>query len=37
MPAPPDFFDRVFRIVDQIPFGRVTTYGHVAAARAAMS
>ena len=32
MPASPDFFDRVYRIVAEIPYGRVTTYGHVAAA-----
>ena len=25
-----DFFDRVYAIVDQIPVGRVTTYGHIA-------
>lgn len=25
-----DFFDRVFEIVADIPFGRVTTYGHIA-------
>jgi methylated-DNA-protein-cysteine methyltransferase related protein len=27
----PDFFERVYGIVSQIPFGRVTTYGHIAA------
>ncbi len=32
MPAASDFFDRVYRIVAEIPFGRVTTYGLVAAA-----
>jgi methylated-DNA-protein-cysteine methyltransferase related protein len=35
MPTPPDFFDRVCRIVDRIPQGQVTTYGHVAAAAGA--
>jgi len=25
-----DFFDRVFKVVAQIPFGKVTTYGHIA-------
>ena len=35
MPTPPDFFDRVYHIVNQIPLGRVTTYGHVAAAAGA--
>jgi len=27
-----DFFERVWRIVAQIPYGKVTTYGHIAAA-----
>lgn len=27
-----DFDERVYQIVMQIPFGRVTTYGHIAAA-----
>ncbi len=27
-----DFDERVLEIVQQIPFGRVTTYGHIAAA-----
>lgn len=26
-----DFFDRVYEVVASIPFGRVTTYGHIAA------
>jgi methylated-DNA-protein-cysteine methyltransferase related protein len=25
-----DFFDRVYIITSQIPYGRVTTYGHIA-------
>jgi methylated-DNA-protein-cysteine methyltransferase related protein len=25
-----DFFDRVFTIVGKIPYGKVTTYGHIA-------
>jgi len=25
-----DFFDRVYDVVAQIPFGKVTTYGHIA-------
>lgn len=25
-----DFFDRVFSIVQKIPYGKVTTYGHIA-------
>jgi methylated-DNA-protein-cysteine methyltransferase related protein len=25
-----DFFDRVYEIVARIPYGRVTTYGHIA-------
>lgn len=25
-----DFFTRVWEVVEQIPFGRVTTYGHIA-------
>jgi methylated-DNA-protein-cysteine methyltransferase related protein len=25
-----DFFERVFEVVEQIPYGRVTTYGHIA-------
>ena len=25
-----DFFDRVYSIVDRIPYGKVTTYGHIA-------
>lgn len=25
-----DFFDRVWDVVAQIPYGRVTTYGHIA-------
>lgn len=32
-----DFFDRVYAIVQQIPFGRVTTYGHIAQALGAKS
>ena len=30
--ADKDFFDRVYRIVAQIPYGRVTTYGAIAEA-----
>jgi methylated-DNA-protein-cysteine methyltransferase-like protein len=30
MALPPDFFDRVYDIVRQIPYGRVTTYGAIA-------
>lgn len=26
----PDFFERVWKVVEQIPRGRVTTYGHIA-------
>lgn len=29
--VPSDFFDRVWDVVAQIPEGRVTTYGHIAA------
>jgi methylated-DNA-protein-cysteine methyltransferase-like protein len=25
-----DFFDKVFKVVAMIPFGKVTTYGHIA-------
>ncbi len=25
-----DFFDRVYAVVEKIPFGKVTTYGHIA-------
>jgi O-6-methylguanine DNA methyltransferase len=25
-----DFFDRVYSIVEKIPYGKVTTYGHIA-------
>lgn len=25
-----DFFDRVYAVVAEIPYGRVTTYGHIA-------
>ncbi len=32
-----DFFRRVYEIVRQIPFGKVTTYGHIAAALGAKS
>jgi methylated-DNA-protein-cysteine methyltransferase-like protein len=32
-----DFFRRVYEIVAQIPFGKVTTYGHIAAALGAKS
>jgi O-6-methylguanine DNA methyltransferase len=31
MAADQDFFDRVWQVVAQIPAGRVTTYGHIAA------
>ncbi len=27
-----DFFDRVYAIVEKIPYGKVTTYGHIAEA-----
>ncbi len=26
----PDFFDRVWQVVEEIPYGSVTTYGHIA-------
>lgn len=29
---PPDFFDRVYEVVAEIPTGCVTTYGHIARA-----
>ena len=29
---PPDFYDRVYRVVRRVPAGRVTTYGAVARA-----
>lgn len=32
MPDAPDFFARVVDVVGRIPYGRVTTYGHVARA-----
>jgi methylated-DNA-protein-cysteine methyltransferase-like protein len=32
-----DFFRRVYELVQQIPFGKVTTYGHIAAALGAKS
>jgi methylated-DNA-protein-cysteine methyltransferase related protein len=32
-----DFFHRVHELVMQVPFGRVTTYGHIAAALGAKS
>lgn len=32
-----DFFHRVYEIARQIPFGRVTTYGHIAEALGAKS
>jgi methylated-DNA-protein-cysteine methyltransferase related protein len=32
-----DFFDRVYEVVAQIPFGRVTTYGHIAESLGARS
>ncbi|MCS6807246.1 MAG: MGMT family protein [Bacteroidota bacterium] len=32
-----DFFHRVYEIVRQIPYGRVTTYGHIAEALGARS
>ena len=25
-----DFFDRVYAVVEKIPYGKVTTYGHIA-------
>lgn len=25
-----DFYNRVYEVVDQIPYGKVTTYGHIA-------
>ncbi|MFC2114194.1 MGMT family protein [Bacteroidota bacterium] len=30
MKADQSFFDRVYNVVRQIPYGRVTTYGHIA-------
>lgn len=27
-----DFFDRVYKVVKKIPYGKVTTYGHIAEA-----
>lgn len=27
-----DFFDRVYSVVNKIPYGKVTTYGHIAEA-----
>ena len=30
MSTNPDFFDRVYQVVEAIPHGRVTTYGHIA-------
>jgi O-6-methylguanine DNA methyltransferase len=30
-PRDADFFDRVWQVVERIPRGRVTTYGHIAA------
>jgi methylated-DNA-protein-cysteine methyltransferase related protein len=30
MPARSDFFDRVWKVVSEIPLGKVTTYGHIA-------
>ena len=32
-----DFFERVYEIVMQIPYGKVTTYGHIAKALGAKS
>jgi len=32
MPLPPDFYDRVYDVVRQIPEGRVTSYGAIAKA-----
>lgn len=37
MPESADFFLRVHELVKQIPFGKVTTYGHIAAALGARS
>ena len=37
MPAASDFFERVWEIVEHIPRGRVTTYGHIAKALGARS
>lgn len=37
MPDKADFFQRVHNLVRQIPFGKVTTYGHIAAALGARS
>jgi methylated-DNA-protein-cysteine methyltransferase-like protein len=36
-PSHQDFFERVWQVVEQIPRGRVTTYGHIAAALGARS
>ncbi|HKI77265.1 MAG TPA: MGMT family protein [Ignavibacteriaceae bacterium] len=27
-----DFFDKVYKVVEKIPYGKVTTYGHIAEA-----
>jgi O-6-methylguanine DNA methyltransferase len=27
-----DFFDRIYAVVEKIPYGKVTTYGHIAEA-----
>ena len=32
MPVSPDIFEAIYEIVRQIPRGRVSTYGHIAAA-----
>ena len=31
-PHKEDFFDRVYKVVAKIPYGKVTTYGHIAEA-----
>lgn len=30
MSLPPDFFERVYQVVQQIPYGKVSTYGAIA-------
>lgn len=30
MPPPNDFFERVYEVVRQVPYGKVTTYGAIA-------
>ena len=30
MPTPDNFFERVYKVVKQIPYGKITTYGAIA-------